>query len=117
MRGSHRHFTAFDLLFNLLTSAFFRSNESLNPQHPNPSADASTGCLSHDKPADVDRSDLDNAKKDLREMAPYKDAIPHADGLYHCPWEGAPECKHKPHQLKYRFLYANMVPASRIYDH
>lgn len=30
----------------------------------------------------------------------YKNAFPHADGLFHCPWEGQPSCNHKPEKLK-----------------
>ena len=30
----------------------------------------------------------------------YKNAAPHADGLFHCPWEGTAECHHKPEKLK-----------------
>ncbi|CAP68648.1 uncharacterized protein PODANS_7_6190 [Podospora anserina S mat+] len=30
----------------------------------------------------------------------YKNAYPHADGLFHCPWEGQPSCNHKPEKLK-----------------
>ncbi|KAL2111785.1 hypothetical protein VUR80DRAFT_9347 [Thermomyces stellatus] len=35
-----------------------------------------------------------------RDHALYKNATPQADGLYHCPWEGTPECHHKPEKLK-----------------
>jgi hypothetical protein len=30
----------------------------------------------------------------------YKNAFPHADGLFHCPWEGQTACNHKPEKLK-----------------
>ena len=30
----------------------------------------------------------------------YKDASPKADGLFHCPWEGRPECNHRAEKLK-----------------
>ncbi|KAK4165328.1 hypothetical protein QBC43DRAFT_32083 [Cladorrhinum sp. PSN259] len=30
----------------------------------------------------------------------YKNAYPHADGLFHCPWEGQPSCNHKAEKLK-----------------
>jgi hypothetical protein len=30
----------------------------------------------------------------------YKSALPQADGLFHCPWEGQPSCNHKPEKLK-----------------
>ncbi|KAH8889276.1 hypothetical protein GQ53DRAFT_652953, partial [Thozetella sp. PMI_491] len=30
----------------------------------------------------------------------YKNACPQADNLFHCPWEGQPNCSHKPEKLK-----------------
>jgi hypothetical protein len=30
----------------------------------------------------------------------YKNVYPHADGLFHCPWEGQPSCNHKAEKLK-----------------
>ncbi|KAH8673557.1 hypothetical protein BX600DRAFT_433179 [Xylariales sp. PMI_506] len=30
----------------------------------------------------------------------YKNAMPKADGLFHCPWEGHASCNHKPEKLK-----------------
>ena len=30
----------------------------------------------------------------------YKNALPQADGLFHCPWEGETNCNHKPEKLK-----------------
>lgn len=30
----------------------------------------------------------------------YKNAAPHADGMYHCPWEGQQNCNHKAEKLK-----------------
>ncbi|KAL2164166.1 hypothetical protein VTH06DRAFT_3380 [Thermothelomyces fergusii] len=30
----------------------------------------------------------------------YKNALPQADGLFHCPWEGQASCNHKPEKLK-----------------
>ncbi|KAL2752612.1 hypothetical protein ACRALDRAFT_2112831 [Sodiomyces alcalophilus JCM 7366] len=30
----------------------------------------------------------------------YKNATPGPDGLFHCPWEGQPNCNHKPEKLK-----------------
>jgi hypothetical protein len=30
----------------------------------------------------------------------YKNAFPHADGLFHCPWEGQASCNHKAEKLK-----------------
>ncbi|KJZ72900.1 hypothetical protein HIM_07663 [Hirsutella minnesotensis 3608] len=35
-----------------------------------------------------------------RDHALYKNATPHADGLFHCPWEGQQSCNHKPEKLK-----------------
>lgn len=41
-------------------------------------------------------SDNDNA----RDHPLYRTALPSADGLYHCPWEGQASCNHKPEKLK-----------------
>ncbi|KAM6511507.1 hypothetical protein FALCPG4_016511 [Fusarium falciforme] len=30
----------------------------------------------------------------------YTLAVPHEDGLYHCPWEGQPSCNHQPEKSK-----------------
>lgn len=38
-----------------------------------------------------------------RDHALYKNATPRADGLFHCPWEGQPNCNHKPEKLKYNY--------------
>lgn len=35
-----------------------------------------------------------------RDHALYKQAVPHADGMFHCPWEGDESCNHKPEKLK-----------------
>jgi hypothetical protein len=37
----------------------------------------------------------------------YHNVTPHADGLYHCPWENKPEanCKHKPEKFKNNYEY------------
>lgn len=35
-----------------------------------------------------------------RNHALYKNVLPHPDGLFHCPWEGKPECNHRPEKLK-----------------
>ncbi|KAJ6446619.1 zinc finger domain-containing protein [Purpureocillium lavendulum] len=35
-----------------------------------------------------------------RDHALYKNASPGADNLFHCPWEGQPNCSHKPEKLK-----------------
>ncbi|KKF97091.1 hypothetical protein CFO_g540 [Ceratocystis platani] len=35
-----------------------------------------------------------------RDHALYRDAMPSADGLYHCPWEGTSDCNHKAEKLK-----------------
>lgn len=35
-----------------------------------------------------------------RDHALYKNVTPQADGLFHCPWEGQPNCNHKPEKLK-----------------
>jgi hypothetical protein len=35
-----------------------------------------------------------------RDHALYKNVVPQADGLFHCPWEGQPNCNHKAEKLK-----------------
>ncbi|RFU75176.1 hypothetical protein TARUN_7076 [Trichoderma arundinaceum] len=35
-----------------------------------------------------------------RDHALYKNVTPQGDGLFHCPWEGQPNCNHKPEKLK-----------------
>ncbi|KAL8329502.1 hypothetical protein RB597_004984 [Gaeumannomyces tritici] len=35
-----------------------------------------------------------------RDHALYKQAVPHPDGMFHCPWEGDESCNHKPEKLK-----------------
>jgi len=35
-----------------------------------------------------------------RDHALYKNATPGPDNLFHCPWEGQPNCNHKPEKLK-----------------
>jgi hypothetical protein len=41
-----------------------------------------------------------NEGESARDHALYKNAVPQADGLFHCPWEGQPSCNHKPEKLK-----------------
>ena len=41
-----------------------------------------------------------NSEGEARDHPYYKQAIPQADGLYHCPWEGDSSCNHKPEKLK-----------------
>jgi hypothetical protein len=41
--------------------------------------------------------DMDNTARD---HALYQNVTVHADGLYHCPWEGKEVCTHKPEKLK-----------------
>lgn len=38
----------------------------------------------------------------------YKNAFPHADGLFHCPWEGQASCNHKPEKLKCNYEYGHL---------
>lgn len=38
--------------------------------------------------------------ENARDHPLYRSAFPHADGLYHCPWEGQTNCNHKPEKLK-----------------
>ncbi|KAL7941590.1 hypothetical protein V8C42DRAFT_334159 [Trichoderma barbatum] len=35
-----------------------------------------------------------------RDHALYKNVSPRDDGLFHCPWEGQPNCNHRPEKLK-----------------
>lgn len=35
-----------------------------------------------------------------RDHALYKNVASGPDGLFHCPWEGQPNCNHKPEKLK-----------------
>ena len=35
----------------------------------------------------------------------YRNAKTQGDGLYHCPWEGQNDCRHKPQKLKYNYEY------------
>jgi hypothetical protein len=46
--------------------------------------------------------ELDNT---AREHPLYHNVTPHADGLYHCPWENRPDCQHKPEKLKCNYEY------------
>jgi hypothetical protein len=48
--------------------------------------------------------ELDNT---ARNHPLYNNVTPHADGLYHCPWENKPEanCQHKPEKLKCNYEY------------
>lgn len=41
--------------------------------------------------------EIDNTARD---HAYYQNVRVHADGLYHCPWEGKEGCQHKPEKLK-----------------
>ncbi|CEJ81943.1 Putative Zinc c2h2 finger domain containing protein [[Torrubiella] hemipterigena] len=54
-------------------------------------------------------TDGDSPRDDVR----YKNAVRGADGLFHCPWEGTPECNHKPEKLKCnydKFLDSHLKP-------
>ncbi|KAK9416213.1 hypothetical protein SUNI508_09793 [Seiridium unicorne] len=37
----------------------------------------------------------------------YKNAMPKADGLFHCPWEGHASCNHKAEKLKCNYEYVD----------
>jgi hypothetical protein len=54
----------------------------------------------------VGRSDLE-FENTARVHPLYHNVAPHADGLYHCPWENKPEanCKHKAEKLKINYEY------------
>lgn len=41
-----------------------------------------------------------NEGESARDHPLYKNAAPGPDGLFHCPWEGQPNCNHKPEKLK-----------------
>ncbi|KAF9877334.1 C2H2 transcription factor [Colletotrichum karsti] len=41
-----------------------------------------------------------NEGDSARDHPLYKNAVPQADGLFHCPWEGETSCNHKPEKLK-----------------
>ncbi|PQE11372.1 c2h2 transcription factor protein [Rutstroemia sp. NJR-2017a BVV2] len=47
----------------------------------------------------VGRSSLE-ADNSARDHELYHNVTTGADGLYHCPWEGNPNCQHKPEKLK-----------------
>jgi hypothetical protein len=55
----------------------------------------------------VGRSSLDLHDNIARDHPLYHNVTPHADGLYHCPWENKPEayCQHKPEKLKSNYEY------------
>jgi hypothetical protein len=50
----------------------------------------------------VGHSSLDVYDDIARDNPLYHNVTPHADGLYHCPWENKPEgnCQHRPEKLK-----------------
>ncbi|KAI1854903.1 hypothetical protein JX265_002542 [Neoarthrinium moseri] len=50
-------------------------------------------------PAFTRRSSGDG-ESTARDHPLYKNAMPKADGLFHCPWEGDASCNHKPEKLK-----------------
>lgn len=51
--------------------------------------------------------EVDNSARD---HPAYQNVMPHADGLYHCPWENDPNsmCQHKPEKLKCNYEYASI---------
>jgi hypothetical protein len=61
---------------------------------------------SSDKSFKLGRSDLE-FENTARVHPLYYNVTPHADGLYHCPWENKPEanCQHKPEKLKCNYEY------------
>jgi hypothetical protein len=52
-------------------------------------------------------SNLAEPDNTARDHPLYHNVTPHADGLYHCPWENKPEanCQHKPEKLKCNYEY------------
>jgi hypothetical protein len=57
----------------------------------------------------VGRSSLDQDNT-AREHPLYHNVTPHADGLYHCPWENQPKanCQHRPEKLKCNYEYDSL---------
>lgn len=51
-------------------------------------------------PPSFTRRSSGDGESSARDHPLYKTAIPHADGLFHCPWEGQSSCNHKPEKLK-----------------
>jgi hypothetical protein len=46
-----------------------------------------------------------NEIKTARDYHLYGNAVPQADGLFHCPWEGDETCSHRPEKLKCNYEY------------
>ncbi|KAF3001578.1 hypothetical protein E8E14_002013 [Neopestalotiopsis sp. 37M] len=46
------------------------------------------------------RRSSNDGESTARDHPLYKNALPQADGLFHCPWEGRDNCNHKPEKLK-----------------
>ncbi|KAI0167952.1 hypothetical protein BJ166DRAFT_244319 [Pestalotiopsis sp. NC0098] len=46
------------------------------------------------------RRSTSDGESTARDHPLYKNALPKADGLFHCPWEGRDSCNHKPEKLK-----------------
>ncbi|KAI6715141.1 hypothetical protein JHW43_002378 [Diplocarpon mali] len=69
-----------------------------------------------DEPLKLSRSnaDFDNTARDHHL---YHNVTPHADGLYHCPWENdtTANCQHKPEKLKCNYEYDYAVNP-RLYN-
>lgn len=59
-------------------------------------------------PAFTRRSSGDG-ESTARDHPLYKNAMPKADGLFHCPWEGDASCNHKPEKLKCNYEYVNRL--------
>jgi hypothetical protein len=66
------------------------------------------------KPVNRSSFELDNTARD---HPLYHNVIPHADGLYHCPWENMPEgnCQHKPEKLKCNYEYDQIFFSHYLY--
>jgi hypothetical protein len=51
-------------------------------------------------PAAFTRRSSGDGESSARDHPLYKNAMPKADGLFHCPWEGHASCNHKAEKLK-----------------
>lgn len=51
-------------------------------------------------PTAFTRRSSGDGESSARDHPLYKNAMPKADGLFHCPWEGHASCNHKPEKLK-----------------
>jgi hypothetical protein len=57
------------------------------------------------------RRSSNDGESTARDHPLYKNALPQADGLFHCPWEGRDNCNHKPEKLKCNYEYVKILSA------